>query len=85
MEKYKNSKGVSLLFVIGSYGGFHYTKSEGSLHICIAFLAITLFFYDVENVFAKILLNKEEKCIIHSTDFNGKCFNCGEQVFVRET
>ena len=21
---------------------------------------------------------------LHSTDFNGKCFKCGEQVFVRE-
>ena len=21
---------------------------------------------------------------LHSTDFNGKCFKCGEQVFIRE-
>ena len=27
---------------------------------------------------------KLSDCVIHSTDWNGKCFNCGEQVFVRE-
>lgn len=26
---------------------------------------------------------KEEECIIHNTDFNGKCFKCGEQVFIK--
>ena len=28
---------------------------------------------------------RSEPCgLLHSTDFNGKCFKCGEQVFVRE-
>jgi hypothetical protein len=28
---------------------------------------------------------REQLCEgLHSTDFNGKCFKCGEQVFVRE-
>lgn len=26
----------------------------------------------------------EPCCLLHSTDWNGKCFKCGEQVFVRE-
>jgi hypothetical protein len=26
----------------------------------------------------------ETPCIIHNTNWNGKCFVCGEQVFVRE-
>lgn len=25
----------------------------------------------------------ESCCILHPTDWNGKCFKCGEQVFVR--
>ena len=24
------------------------------------------------------------KCVFHSTDWNGKCFICGEQAFIRE-
>ena len=29
--------------------------------------------------------DSEQLCeVFHSTDFNGKCFKCGEQVFVRE-
>lgn len=28
---------------------------------------------------------QSEPCgLLHSTDWNGKCFKCGEQVFVRE-
>ena len=28
---------------------------------------------------------RSEPCgLLHSTDWNGKCFKCGEQVFVRE-
>jgi hypothetical protein len=27
---------------------------------------------------------KSEQCVLHSTDWNGECFKCGEQVFVRE-
>jgi len=27
---------------------------------------------------------KNEQCVLHSTDWYGKCFKCGEQVFVRE-
>lgn len=27
---------------------------------------------------------RKEECIIHSTDFFGKCFKCGEQVFERK-
>lgn len=31
------------------------------------------------------LVQQPEKCILHSTDWHGKCFKCGEQVFVRES
>lgn len=43
------------------------------------------------NVFADQVLRlfsvvgRSEPCdFFHSTDWNGKCFKCGEQVFVRE-
>jgi len=32
-----------------------------------------------------VVWRSEQLCEgLHSTDFNGKCFKCGEQVFVRE-
>lgn len=32
-----------------------------------------------------VVWQSEQLCEgLHSTDFNGKCFKCGEQVFVRE-
>jgi hypothetical protein len=34
---------------------------------------------------AVVVGQSEQLCKgLHSTDFNGKCFKCGEQVFVRE-
>ena len=31
------------------------------------------------------VVGQSEPCgLLHSTDWNGKCFKCGEQVFVRE-
>jgi hypothetical protein len=30
------------------------------------------------------VVGRSEQCVLHSTDWNGKCFKCGEQVFVRE-
>lgn len=30
------------------------------------------------------VVRRSEQCVLHSTDWNGKCFKCGEQVFVRE-
>lgn len=30
------------------------------------------------------VVGRSEKCFLHSPDWNGKCFKCGEQVFVRE-
>jgi hypothetical protein len=33
----------------------------------------------------RVVWQSEQLCEgLHSTDFNGKCFKCGEQVFVRE-
>ena len=51
----KLDKGISILFVIGSYGGFHATYHVSAFHVCIAFFAITVFFYDAENKIAHIL------------------------------
>ena len=32
-----------------------------------------------------VVKRSEQLCEgLHSTDFNGKCFKCGEQVFIRE-
>jgi len=30
------------------------------------------------------VVGQSEQCVLHSTDWNGKCFKCEEQVFVRE-
>lgn len=30
------------------------------------------------------VVGRSEQCVLHSTDWYGKCFKCGEQVFVRE-
>ena len=56
MEKYKNDKGFSILLVIGSYGGFNLIKQSRAIRICIGFIALTLFFYDVENALRQNLL-----------------------------
>ena len=32
----------------------------------------------------KFLEQPSEYCVLHRTDFNGKCFSCGEQVFTRD-
>jgi hypothetical protein len=30
------------------------------------------------------VVGRSEQCVLHSTDWFGKCFKCGEQVFVRQ-
>jgi hypothetical protein len=53
--------------------------------------------YQIQKLFDKLILEdraellrihdvvgRSEQCVLHSTDWNGKCFKCGEQVFVRE-
>jgi hypothetical protein len=30
------------------------------------------------------VVGRSEQCVLHSPDWFGKCFKCGEQVFVRE-
>jgi hypothetical protein len=55
MKKYKSTKGISFLICIGSYGGFHFTKNASAYHLCLGWLALTLFMYDVENKMAQIL------------------------------
>ncbi|WP_299255347.1 hypothetical protein [uncultured Lacinutrix sp.] len=55
MKKYKSTKGISFLICIGSYGGFHFTKSASAYHLCLGWIALTLFMYDVENKMAQIL------------------------------
>jgi len=58
-EKYQSDHGISFLFVIGSYGGFHYTNLKHSIHLCLGFFAFTIFLYDVENAMAKTLPEKQ--------------------------
>jgi hypothetical protein len=31
------------------------------------------------------VVGQSEQCVLHSTDWQGKCFKCGEQIFVRES
>jgi hypothetical protein len=59
MKQYKSNKGISFLFVLGRYGGFHATATKHSWHFCLAWVAFTVFWYDVESALAKILI--EEK------------------------
>ena len=41
--------------------------------------------HDLICVLFSVVWQSEQLCEgLHSTDFNGKCFKCGEQVFVRE-
>lgn len=55
MKKYKDDKGISFMMVIGSYGSFHFTLTKHSAHLCLGWVAFTIFFYDVENALAKML------------------------------
>lgn len=31
------------------------------------------------------VVGRSEQCVLHSTYWQGKCFKCGEQIFVRES
>ena len=57
MEKkdIKNINGISLSICIGSWGGVYAYKGESTLRLCLGWMAITLYLYDLENVIAKIL------------------------------
>jgi hypothetical protein len=61
MKKYISKKGVSFMLVAGNYGGFHISLSSSAFHFCIAFIAFTVFFYDVENAIGRVL--EKEKAI----------------------
>lgn len=39
---------------------------------------------EILNLFNNLWDTKEECSIFHFTDWAGKCFNCGKQVFTRE-
>jgi hypothetical protein len=55
MNKYQSDRGISFLTVLGSYGSFHFTKTKHSIHLCIGWIAFTVFFFDVENALAREL------------------------------
>lgn len=44
----KRYKGLSFLIAIGKWGGFHASKSDASIHICLGYVGISLFFFDLE-------------------------------------
>jgi hypothetical protein len=46
-------------------------------YICFV-LGVLMGYHDKKNT-------KSDKCIIHNTDWHGKCFKCSEQVFTRES
>jgi hypothetical protein len=48
------TNGVSLMVVIGKYGGFYIHKGHGSFRICLGWIAITFFNYDIEDAFEKM-------------------------------
>ena len=49
------------------------------------FIELTNKLYEAINYTHSCESDSEQLCeVFHSTDFNGKCFKCGEQVFVRE-
>lgn len=53
--------GISFMLVIGRYGGFSIIKRKetGSLRICIGWIALAIYFYDVEVAVGKLV--KETK------------------------
>lgn len=58
-DKYKTDKGLSFLLAFGGYGGFYAHYSNSSFRICLGWIGITIFFYDVEGSIGRIL--KERK------------------------
>jgi len=43
-------------------------------------------YLEIKQLLIDVVVGQSEQLCegLHSTDFNGKCFKCGEQVFVRE-
>lgn len=72
---------VSLIFGImeTQYFGWNLTPQSLAETICDG-ISLLLNFYGLYLLFT----NKRKKdCVIHNTDWHGKCFKCGEQVFTR--
>ena len=46
---------MGFLLVFGGYGGFSAIYAHGAFRICLAFVAFTIFFYDVESGIQNIL------------------------------
>jgi hypothetical protein len=51
---------MSILIVIGPYGGFHlWSKPDWSKRVCLGWLAITIYPCDIERAITKIMREDE--------------------------
>ena len=57
--KPKKNKGASLTLVIGAYGGFHLRYNKGSMGICLGWIALTFYPYDLENAMSKYFIKEK--------------------------
>ncbi len=62
MEKQRTERGGSLLLVVGRYGGFHFSRlpSTRGWHVCLGWIAFTIFPFDVEIAIDNILKKEKE-------------------------
>ena len=51
--------GFTVMLAFGKYGGFHFRKSEGTLGICLGWMALTFYAYDYEEGVG-VLIDKAE-------------------------
>lgn len=51
-------KGFSIQLNFGSYGGFNVRLSEFSFGVCLGWVALRIFFFDVEVVFEDLVKNR---------------------------
>ncbi len=59
----KKTNGLSFTLVFGTYGGFHILwqrKTTGSVRICLGWVALTMYLYDMENAISNLLKSKDK-------------------------
>ena len=57
--KSKLNKGTSILIAAGAYGGFWFSNTNKHLHLCLGWIAFTLFLYDADMVLCENLAPKD--------------------------
>jgi hypothetical protein len=55
----KKNKGLTIMLVFGSYGGF-YINFKDCIRICFGWVAFTVYYFDMENILEKTFLTHKE-------------------------